>query len=316
MNLAASFPIDCPELHLRVEGWRGWLAHEKRQAANTVKAYTGDLVAFLAFLADHRGGPPSLADIRSLGAEGFRAWLAARLREGAARSSTARAAAAVRSFYRYLDREHNEAAPAASALRTPRVKRRLPRPLAAAQAEALIAAASESGAEPWITKRDTALFLLLWGAGLRIGEALAIERRALGAAPRSIRSLTIVGKGGRERQVPVLEGIALALDRYLEACPHRLGPNRPVFVGLRGSPLQPAVVRRTLKDLRRLLGLPESATPHAFRHSFATHMLQGGADLRTVQELLGHASLSTTQGYTAVDSERLLALYQSAHPRA
>ena len=224
--------------------------------------------------------------------------------------------AAVRGFYRYLDRHHGLHNPALAALRTPRLPRRLPRPLSAAQALDVVEAADD-GRIDWTGRRDAALLTLLYGAGLRIGEALGLTRGALGAAPAELRELRVTGKGGRQRVVPVLPVVAAALADYLEACPYGGGrPDSPLFVGARGGPLQAGVVQRRVRGLRRLLGLPETATPHALRHSFATHLLAGGADLRAIQELLGHASLSTTQGYTAVDAARLMDLYRRAHPRA
>jgi integrase/recombinase XerC len=261
----------------------------------------------------HLGEPPDPARLIGLRAADFRAWLAHRHGRGLARSSTARALAALRSFYRYLDREHGRHNPAVKALRTPRLPRCLPRPLATGQAMALLDAVPAASKLDWIAKRDTAVLVLLYGAGLRIGEALALERAAAGPDPAGLRSLLITGKGGKQRLVPVLPVIAAAIADYLAACPYR---EAALFLGARGKRLQAPIVRRLMQDLRRRLGLPESATPHALRHSFATHLLAGGADLRTIQELLGHASLSTTQGYTGVDGERLMRLYHQAHPRA
>ena len=301
--------------------WLDWLADQRRQSPATVKAYRTDLYGFARFCAEHLGGPPALDGLLELGAADFRAWLASRHRRGLAKRSTARALAAVRSFYRFLDRQHGRHNPAAPALRTPRLEQRLPRPLSAHQIAALL---EESEAEDrtgaaaasWVPKRDLALFLLLYGAGLRIGEALALDRGMVGDPPAALRSLTVTGKGSKQRLVPVLPVLAEALADYLAACPERSGGATPLFVGLRGKRLQPAVVRRRMQHLRRRAGLPENATPHALRHSFATHLLAGGADLRVIQELLGHASLSTTQGYTAVEGERLMQLYHRAHPRA
>jgi integrase/recombinase XerC len=296
--------------------WCSWLAHEKRRAAASVKAYQTDLIGFLKFCADHLGGPPDLEQLLGLSTTDFRAWLAWRHRQGLARTSTARALAALRNFYRYLDRQHGRHNPALKALRTPRLARRLPRPLSSGQARELIATVAEVAAPEWVGRRDTALLLLLYGGGLRIGEALALPRGALGRTPAAQRTLMVTGKGQKQRLVPVLPVVAEAIDAYLHACPWPLDPAAPLFVGLRGKRLQPTMIRRRMRDLRRLLGLPESATPHALRHSFATHLLAGGADLRVIQELLGHASLSTTQGYTGVEGERLMRLYHRAHPRA
>jgi integrase/recombinase XerC len=299
-----------------VAEWRDWLAHEKRKAPASVKAYQIDLASFLTFLALHRGEPPDLKGLLALRASDFRAWLAARHQRGLARTSTARALAAVRSFYRFLDRHHGRHNPALAALRTPRLPRRLPRPLSSGQAAELVETAPALAKSDWLAKRDVALLLLLYGAGLRIGEALSLSRGVLSRTPDVLRTLVVTGKGGKQRLVPVLPVIGEALADYVAACPFSLAPGDPLFVGVRGKRLQDGVVRRQVRDLRRLLGLPESATPHALRHSFATHLLAGGADLRTIQELLGHASLSTTQGYTGVEGERLMTMYDRAHPRA
>ena len=259
-------------------------------------------------------GLPDPSELTDLRAVDFRAWLAERHRQGLARTSTARALAALRSFYRYLDREHGRHNPALKALRSPRLPRHLPRPLSVGQASQLLAAAPAARLD-WIARRDAAVLLLLYGAGLRIGEALALERAAVGRDPARRLQLLVTGKGGRQRLVPVLPVIAAAIDDYLAACPYQ-EPAGPLFLGARGKRLQAPIVRRLMQELRRRLGLPESATPHALRHSFATHLLADGADLRTIQELLGHASLSTTQGYTGVDGARLMRLYHQAHPRA
>jgi integrase/recombinase XerC len=299
-----------------VAGWRQWLAHERRLAPRSVTAYGQDLSAFLAFLAEHGGSAPRLADLQALKALDFRAWLASRHRRDLAKSSTARAMAAVRGFFRYLERRHELHNPALRAMRTPRFRRSLPRALSPGQAEDLAVAADEAAREPWVGKRYTALLLLLYGAGLRIGEALGLARRDLGPRPGELRGLRVLGKGGKERLVPVLPIVAAALADYLAACPWPLAPEGPLFVGARGGRLNPSVVQGQVRRLRGLLGLPETATPHALRHSFATHLLAGGADLRAIQELLGHASLSTTQGYTGVDAERLIRLYRDSHPRA
>jgi integrase/recombinase XerC len=302
-----------PEVAALATAWLDGLAHEKRQAAATVKAYRTDLEGFLGFCAEHLGAPPDLDRLTGLRAVDFRAWLASRHQRGLARTSTARALAALRSFYRYLDREHGRHNPALKALRTPRLPRRLPRPLSAGQAAELLEAAPGVARQDWIARRDTALLLLLYGAGLRIGEALALDRAVLDRDPE-LRALRVTGKGGKQRLVPLLPVIAAAFRDYLDACPYR--HRDALFLGARGKRLQAPIVRRVMQELRRGLGLPETATPHALRHSFATHLLADGADLRTIQELLGHASLSTTQGYTGVDGERLMRLYHQAHPRA
>lgn len=305
-----------PEVAATVQAWCDWLAHEKRQAELTVKGYRTDLFGFLDFCAEHLGETPSLDRLAKLHTIDFRAWLAARHRDGVAKTSVARGLAALRNFYRYLDRQHGLHNPAINALRTPRQDQRLPRPLSSDQAGDLVNNATAASSLGWIGKRDTALLLLLYGAGLRIGEALALNRGMVGGDPAALRELTVTGKGGKQRLVPILPIVAAAISEYIAACPFPLSDSCPLFVGVRGKRLQPALLRRQVQMLRGMLGLPESATPHALRHSFATHLLTDGADLRTIQELLGHASLSTTQGYTSLDSARLMRLYQDAHPRA
>lgn len=227
-------------------------------------------------------------------------------------SSRARAVSALRNFYRWLDRAgvlHN---PKIGALATPRLPQGVPKPLAPADAASLLRAAEESVAEPWIGLRDRALFTLLYGAGLRISEALALDR---GALPLG-EALIVLGKGRKERMVPLLPAVTLAVAAYVDACPFHGGKDSPLFLGAKGKRLDPAIAQKAMRSLRAQLQLPDTATPHALRHSFATHLLAGGGDLRAIQELLGHASLSTTQRYTEVETERLLSAYRNAHPRA
>jgi integrase/recombinase XerC len=281
-------------------------------SAHTLRAYVGDVRAFLGFIAGHRGGPASLSTLAGLTLADFRAWLAARSGEGAAAATRARGLSAVRSFFRHLDRSGTLHNPALAALGGPKLPRSLPKALTEADAAGTIEAAAGLPEEAWIGRRDRALLLLLYGAGLRLGEALGLTGRDL---PREGR-MVVRGKGRKERLVPVLPIVAEAIADYLAACPFPAGPDRPLFLGVRGGPLNPGVAERQVRRLRHLLGLPASATPHALRHSFATHLLAEGADLRSIQELLGHASLSTTQRYTALDDRRLLGIYESAHPRA
>ncbi len=295
-----------------IGAWRDWLAHERRASVHTLDAYQRDLAAFLEFLAGHLGGPPSLADLAKLEVQDFRSWLARRANEGLARSSTARAMSTVRSFFRFLDRTGRVSNPAVAAVRAPQGPRPVPRALTAEDALDLVDAAAEDHTSPWIAARDQALFLLLYGAGLRIGEALSLTQRQ---APKE-GVLTVTGKGNKQRIVPILPVVADSIAAYRNSCPFRPGPEAPLFLGARGGALNPGVVQRTMRSLRATLGLPASATPHALRHSFATHLLAGGGDLRTIQELLGHASLSTTQRYTAVDAAGLIRVYDKAHPRA
>ena len=297
--------------------WRRWLADERRSSPHTLDAYGRDLAAFLAFVADHLGGPPDLGDLAKLTAADFRGWLARRAGKEFAPSSTARAVAVVRGFFRHLDRAGLAHNPALAAMRTPKQRHAVPRPLSIDDARSAVAAAGETGAAPWIGKRDAALVLLLYGAGLRIGEALALDRRDVPAgADGDDAVLVIAGKGGRQRMVPLLGLVRAAIADYLDAVPFALAADGPLFVGARGGRLNAGVAQRAFRGFRDLLGLPESATPHALRHSFATHLLGAGGDLRTIQELLGHASLSTTQRYTEVETESLLRIYDKAHPRA
>ncbi|MEO5338444.1 MAG: tyrosine recombinase XerC [Magnetospirillum sp. WYHS-4] len=285
---------------------------EKRMSAHTVEAYGHDVAAFLDFAAGHLGHPPGLADLAGLETRDFRAWLSRRNADGLARSSTARALSTLRGFFRFLDRRglgHNAAL---GALRGPKVPKSVPKALEEPDALEAVEAVQELSDDDWIGKRDAAVLTLLYGCGLRIGEALGLTRAQ---APLG-DSLRVTGKGNKQRLVPVLPAVNEAIQAYLAACPYPLRPEDPLFLGARGGALDPAIVQRQMRRLRALLGLPETATPHALRHSFATHLLAGGGDLRTIQELLGHASLSTTQRYTDVDAARLQAVYRDAHPRA
>jgi integrase/recombinase XerC len=287
-----------------------WLGQERRAAALTVEAYGADLAGFLGFLTRHLGGEPDLAALAALRQPDLRGWLAAEASDGAGNATRARHLAAVRSFYRYLARRHGVENPALALIATPRGKRPVPRALATDQACTVAEQIAEMSDSAAVQARDTALFTLLYGCGLRIAEALALDVRDADGT-----TLRVVGKGGKERIVPVLPAVRAALDAWLALRPERQ-PASPLFIGVRGGRLDPAVAQRTLRNFRRLHGLPEHATPHALRHSFATHLLAGGADLRSIQELLGHASLSTTQRYTAVDEARLVEVWRKAHPRA
>lgn len=301
-----------PDLKTAIETWRGWLEGERRASRHTLDAYCRDLAAFLSFLTGHHGGEADLAVLAGLAPADFRAFLAARSAEGLGRSSMARLMSTLRGFFAFLDRRDLVHNPAVGAVKAPRPPRSLPKALAADEALEALASAGELQDEPWLAARDIALLTLLYGCGLRLGEALGMSRRDM---PKG-DTMVVTGKGQKQRMVPVLPVVRQALADYLRLCPYPLGAETPLFVGARGGRLNPGVVQRQMRRLRQLLGLPESATPHALRHSFATHLLAGGGDLRTIQELLGHASLSTTQRYTHVDSARLAKVYRDAHPRA
>ena len=304
-----------PKVAAEIEGWLAHLGDERRYSPKTVEAYRRDVLQFLAFLADHLGGPPSLKALAALTPADVRAFMAARRAADIGSRSLMRSLAGVRGFARYLERSGKGRIGALTAVRAPKIGKTLPRPLAATAAKRLadpdLAAGDER--EPWIHARDAAVLALLYGSGLRISEALGLKRNDFGAGGDA---LTVTGKGRKQRMVPVLPQVAKLVADYLALCPYDLPQDGPLFVGARGGPLSPRVVQLAMARLRGALGLPETATPHALRHSFATHLLARGGDLRSIQELLGHASLATTQIYTEVDADRLIAAYRSAHPRA
>jgi integrase/recombinase XerC len=291
-----------------------WLAQERRASPLTVEAYGTDLAGFLGFLTQHLGGEPDLPALSTLRQADVRAWLASLAAEGAVNATRARHLSAVRSFFRYLERRHAVENAAVRLVTTPRTKRPVPRALTPSQARAAAQETGELSDVAAIQARDTALFTLLYGCGLRIAEALALDVRDA-PLPGSDTALRVIGKGSKERIVPVLPVVRAAIGAWLALHPDRQ-PDSPLFLGARGKRLDPGVAQRTLREYRRLSGLPEHATPHALRHSFATHLLAGGADLRSIQDLLGHASLSTTQRYTAVDEAQLLSVWRNSHPRA
>ena len=292
--------------------WRRWLTMERRCSDHTVRNYLGDAARFLAFVTDHLGRPPSLNDLGSLTVADFRAYQAARAARGAASSSRARGLSAVRTLFRFLDRIgllHN---PALAVIRSPKLPEALPKPLTEVDARAVLDVAAELPGQDWVGRRDRALFAMLYGCGLRLGEALSLNR---GDVPPG-DTLTVTGKGGKQRMVPMLAAVRALLTDYLAACPYAGSGGSPLFVGARGGRLNPGVAERQMRRVRSALDLSETATPHALRHSFATHLLAAGGDLRAIQELLGHSALGTTQRYTKVDSTRLTAVYDAAHPRA
>ncbi len=292
-----------------------WLTHLRAldgRADNTIKAYGADVLGFLAFLAQHRGEAEGLRAIATLPLTDLRAWMAHERGRGVSARSMARALSAVKGFTAWLsDREGVEATQVLST-RAPKFRRKLPRPLSVDGAKAMLDSVGDNAREDWIAARDTAVVTLLYGCGLRISEALGLT----GAAYPLPDVLRILGKGGKERLVPVLPAAKDAVARYVALCPHDLATDQPLFRGTRGGALNPRLIALVMEKTRAQLGLPASATPHALRHSFATHLLSAGGDLRAIQELLGHASLSTTQAYTAVDAARLMEVYENAHPRA
>jgi integrase/recombinase XerC len=294
-----------------------WIAHlrdERRFAANSIEAYERDVSAFLDFLQSHLGGEPDARALAELEPRDLRAYLAFRRQgpDALGDRSISRALAAIRSFYRYLERRHGVTNARLSLVRGPKLKRPLPRPVSEAAARDLISEAHAAADEEWIGARDAALVTLLYAAGLRISEALALD----GGDRPLPEMLRVVGKGGKERLVPLLAAARQAVERYAELCPFALTEDAPLFRAARGGAMSPRMAQALMQTLRGRLGLPSSATPHALRHAFATHLLAHGGDLRAIQDLLGHESLSTTQAYTSVEAQKILQSYRRAHPRA
>lgn len=292
--------------------WQRWLEGERAVSPHTFRAYVGDVERFLDFLSGHLGRAPTINLLSSVSASDMRSYLASRTSDGAGQATRARGLSGLRSFFGFLDRRGIAHCPAIDMIKGPRLAKRLPRPLETPQSESLLEHASAAKNENWVGLRDKALFMVLYGMGLRLGEALALTGDTL----TDTRPMTITGKGGKQRLVPVLPVVVEAVDNYRKACPFPLGAETTLFRGARGGPLNPGVAQSTMRDLRRGLGLPDSATPHALRHSFASDLLADGADLRVIQELLGHASLGTTQVYTNVTDARLSAVHRATHPRA
>jgi integrase/recombinase XerC len=311
---ASSFS-SAPDTAAEVAAWLTYLGAEKRMSPKTLEAYRRDVGQWLAFLAGHLGAPPTLKRLAQLAPADIRAFMATRRAEGVSSRSLMRQLAGCRSFARFLERNGKGKVGALAAVRAPKLPKTLPKPLSASAAKALTDADLRAGEarETWVLARDAAVLALLYGAGLRISEALGLKRRDVAGQPDA---LTVTGKGNKTRMVPLLPQVVRLIDEYLALCPYAVSPDGPLFVGARGGPLSPRIVQLAMASLRGALGLPDSATPHALRHSFATHLLARGGDLRAIQDLLGHASLSTTQIYTAVDDKRLLDVYASTHPRA
>ena len=297
--------------------WLAFLGDEKRMSPKTVEAYRRDVTQFLLFMADHLGCQPSLAALAELTPQDVRAFMASRRARGIGGRTLMRQLAGARSFARFLERNGKGKVGALNAVRAPKIPKTLPKPLAVPQARRVSDTDLRAGEErePWIFARDAAVLALLYGSGLRIAEALGLKRHDV-PEPGSGDTLTVLGKGNKARMVPVLPAVLTMIHDYVALCPYNLPDDGPLFVGAKGGKLSPRIIQLTMERLRGALSLPDTATPHALRHSFATHLLSRGGDLRAIQELLGHASLSTTQIYTAVDTERLLEAYNAAHPRA
>jgi integrase/recombinase XerC len=312
---ASRFFSAAPEIATAAAQWLQALADERRASRHTLDGYARDVATFLAFLTEHLGARPDRAALIALEPADLRAFLARRRGEGLESRSLLRALAAIRNFMRYLENLGLARTDVFGAVRAPKRPHSLPKALTVAAARELVDPDNRAGESraAWVIARDAAVLALLYGAGLRISEALSINHAEAPIGERD--RVTILGKGGKTRTVPVIEPVRHAIESYLALCPYSLAGG-PLFVGTRGGPLSPRIVQLAVARLRGALGLPDSATPHALRHSFATHLLGRGGDLRTIQELLGHASLSTTQIYASVDSQRLLAAFQSAHPRA
>ena len=309
-------PFAAAEVAQAIFRWLVNLSAERRMSKKTVEAYDRDVRQFLGFLAQHLGHRVNFSALRELVPADIRAFLAERRRNGISSRSLTRSLAAARSFARFLERHGNGKVAALAAIRAPKLEKTLPKPLPIPAARSLADVALRAGEprEPWVLARDAAVMALLYGSGLRISEALGLAVKDI-PAPGQGDSITVTGKGNKRRMVPVLDPVLRLIAEYLALCPYAPGPHERAFVGAKGGPLSPRIIQLAIERMRGALGLPSTATPHALRHSFATHLLSRGGDLRAIQELLGHASLSTTQIYTAVDSEQLMAVYRSAHPR-
>lgn len=298
-----------------IDALNTWLDSQKSLKAasdNTIAAYQSDLLGFLGFITEHQGESVGLNAIKAVSLSDMRAWMAHERARGVSARSLARSLSAVKSFYRWLAEREGFDATAPLSARSPKFQAKLPRPLSEDGAKSMIETVELQAREPWVAARDVAVVTLLYGCGLRISEALGLT----GADAPLPETLRIKGKGNKERIVPVIPAARAAVDAYLRQCPYPLRPFDPMFRGVRGGKLNPRLISKVMEQARLQLGLPASATPHAMRHSFATHLLVAGGDLRAIQELLGHASLSTTQAYTAVDTARLMEVYDAAHPRA
>jgi len=301
-----------PALKRALSDWIDWLKHEKRSSPHTLDSYSRDIAAFLAFFTEHLGFTPGIRDLAQLRAVDFRSWLARLGQDSKSRATIARRFSTLRTLYKYLERQGVLTNTAVHAVRTPKLPKSLPKALSVEDALEVVELAADLADEPWVGKRNRALMMMLYGCGLRIAEALDLDVKDIPEGD----VIVVTGKGNKQRVVPVLPQVAKAIATYVKMCPYPMTPSSPLFLGVRGKRLQAGVAQAMVREVRGYLGLPASATPHALRHSFATHLLAGGGDLRTIQELLGHASLSTTQRYTDVDAARLQAVYSHTHPRA
>lgn len=301
-----------PALSNALEDWLERARALNGASENTIKAYHADTLGFLSFMQNHHGQSQGLAAIARISVSDMRSWMASERGRGVSARSLARSLSAVKSFYRWLAEREGFEPTAVLSARAPKFQKKLPRPLEVDAARAMINTVELQSKEPWVAARDVAVVTLLYGCGLRISEALSLK----GSDQPLPEVMRIVGKGGKERVVPVIAQARDAVAAYVREFPYPIAPEDPLFRGTRGGPLSPRMVQKVVEKSRLQLGLPASATPHAMRHSFATHLLNAGGDLRAIQELLGHASLSTTQAYTAVDTARLMEVYDSAHPKA
>mgnify|MGYP003122592189 FL=1 len=312
--MASSFTLDLITPEAR-DAMQTWLSHEralKNAAKNTLTAYEIDVENFMAFMAHHRDGPPGLEALTGLQTRDMRAWMAHERSGGVGGRSLARGLSAVRTFFRWLEQRHDVDAVRVLATRTPKFTNKLPRPLSETAAVDMIEAVDTQAAEHWIGARDAAVLTMLYGCGLRINEALELT----GSDYPLADVMHITGKGEVDRIVPVLSVVKNAVARYVELCPFAIQKDLPLFRGLRGGRLNAGLVQKAMRSARMTLGLPATVTPHAMRHSFATHLMNAGGDLRAIQQLLGHETLQSTQGYTAVSNARLLEVYNASHPKA
>ncbi|MBX2834902.1 MAG: tyrosine recombinase XerC [Micavibrio sp.] len=307
---ALSYAADLSNM---LDKWQDYLRFEKQVSKHTFRAYNSDVTQFLDFLVHYRGGETlSLNALADMNIRDYRAWMSRRATSGAGNATRARGLSGVKNFLSWMDKRGYMHNAAISTVRSPKLPHKVPRPLQESQTDRLLKNISDFARTDWVGARDNALFTLLYGCGLRINEALSLDVKDI----PTDNFMRVRGKGNKERIVPLMDIVRSTLERYLELNPYPTDKERPLFIGIRGQRLNQGVAQKAIRDLRGALNLPETATPHALRHSFATHLLQNGANLREIQELLGHTSLSTTQRYTEVNAEELLRIYKAAHPRA